>query len=126
MNVFGERLRLAMKIRRMNQSMLANKTGIACGTISNYATGKYAPKDRNIDLIADALNVSKGFLRGYTNNPDRMEDPDLQSFLDEMDRHLQMSANPIELSAEDYSLLTAYQQADKKTQKAIRIMLGLE
>lgn len=123
---FGDRFRYAMKLRKMSQLKISEITGIAQGTLSNYAKNKYKPKEANLDLIANALNVSKSYLRGYTDNPDRLDNDGLQSVLDLFDQQAYMATHPVELNEEEYKLIEAYKQADTKTRKAIQIMLGLE
>jgi len=54
-----------LKIRQMKQIELVEKTNIGKSAISQYLSGKYEPKQRNIYLIALALNVSEAWLMGY-------------------------------------------------------------
>lgn len=59
------RINEALKIRRMKQAELAEKTSITRGTISNWAHQRYQPKQKNLSLLAQALNVSELWLAGY-------------------------------------------------------------
>lgn len=61
----SERIKEAMQIREMKQTDLANATGISKPAISQYASGKYVPKQTATFLIAKALNVSEAWLMGY-------------------------------------------------------------
>ena len=65
METFADRLNKAMKFRNFRQVDLVNKTKIDKGTISNYLSGKYAPKGTNAVLIAEALNVNLLWLLGH-------------------------------------------------------------
>lgn len=62
---FLQRFKKAMEIRNMKQSDLVLKTGIGKSAISQYATGKYNPKQRALYLLAQALDVSEAWLMGY-------------------------------------------------------------
>lgn len=79
---FSARLQEMLYIRDMKQIDLANITNIRRGTISNYVSGRYEPKDETVQLIAEALNCSEVWLQGYDvpmgrplPNPDDDENP---------------------------------------------------
>lgn len=60
-----DRIKQALDIRDMKQSELSEKTGIDKGQLSSYISGKYKPKQNNLDLIAKALSVDEAWLMGY-------------------------------------------------------------
>lgn len=60
-----DRIKIAMEIRDIKQSELVEKTGIDKGQLSSYISGRYKPKQINIQLIADALSVDEAWLMGY-------------------------------------------------------------
>lgn len=60
----AERIKEGMAIRNMKQVDIVEKTGINKGAVSSYISGKYEPKQANISLIANALNVSEAWLTG--------------------------------------------------------------
>lgn len=126
MDKFAERFQQALKISGLKQKDIVEKTGIDKGTISHYANGTYKPKGDKLKAIAEVLNVSESFLLGYTDRPERLDDPDLQSFMDLFGAQAYKATHPIELSEEDYDILTAYQKADAKIKKAVRVLLGLD
>lgn len=64
MTTLADRLREALTLRNMKQSDLSAITGIGKSSISTYLTGGYEPKQRNIQKMADALNVSDRWLMG--------------------------------------------------------------
>lgn len=59
------RLREALEIREMKPSELAEKAGIARGTISHYLSGSMVPKSKRIYAIAQILKVQPAWLIGY-------------------------------------------------------------
>ncbi|MBR2759677.1 MAG: helix-turn-helix transcriptional regulator [Solobacterium sp.] len=65
METFAQRFNEVLKEKKLRQIDVANKTGIAPGTISNYAQGKYEPKGSNLEKIARALDVNEAWLAGY-------------------------------------------------------------
>lgn len=69
MSTFSERLKTALELRNMKQSELVARTGIGKSSISTYLSGEYEPKQKNIFLIARALDVTESWLMGYENVP---------------------------------------------------------
>lgn len=66
MNInFVDRFAEALRIRGLKQTDISSRSGIAPGTISNYAQGKYVPKDENLRKIAAALRVNPAWLMGF-------------------------------------------------------------
>ena len=59
------RFQQAMNERNIKQSDLAERTGLGKSAISQYATGKYEPKQRALHLLAEVLDVSEMWLMGY-------------------------------------------------------------
>lgn len=64
MAVFKDRLNEALSMRNMTAAELSRLSGIDEGTLSNYKKGKYEPKQRKLESIAIALNVSIAWLMG--------------------------------------------------------------
>ena len=64
MDIRTERLRRAFYGSGLSQTELCNKTGITKGAMSSYLSGRYFPKQRNLDLLAEALDVSIDYLLG--------------------------------------------------------------
>lgn len=63
-SIISERIKQGLALCNMKQIDLVNKTGIGKSSISTYISGDYLPKQRNIYLIAKALNVSESWLTG--------------------------------------------------------------
>lgn len=59
------RIREALSIRNMKQVELAEKTGIRKGTINNWVLQRYQPKQKPLNIMAKALDVSEMWLAGY-------------------------------------------------------------
>ena len=60
-----DRIRQALEIRGIKQSELVERTGIDKGQMSSYLSGKYKPRQKNIDLIAQTLSVNEAWLMGF-------------------------------------------------------------
>lgn len=60
-----DRIREAMKIREIKQAELVERTKIDKGQISSYLSGKYKPKQHNLNLIAQVLSVDEAWLMGF-------------------------------------------------------------
>lgn len=65
MTSIAERLRKSMMLRNLKQVDIIKKTGINKGALSSYLSGKYAPKQNNIHLLAKALDVNEAWLMGH-------------------------------------------------------------
>ena len=64
MNVFGERLKVALKNKNMKQSVLAYRLNVDRSYITNWINGKYKPTEATQHKIAEVLNVSLSWLLG--------------------------------------------------------------
>ena len=60
-----ERLKQGLEIREITQSQLATRANIDKGQLSSYISGKYKPRQNNIDALAVALNVNEAWLMGF-------------------------------------------------------------
>lgn len=68
------RLREAMNATGKKQVDLVRETGIDKGSISNYLSGRYEPKQEAIYKLALALDVSEMWLWGYDVPAERQND----------------------------------------------------
>ena len=66
---FRDRLEQALLMRAMKPAELAKQTGIGEGAISQYRKGIYKASQRNLEKIANALNVSIPWLMGVSDDP---------------------------------------------------------
>ena len=64
MSTFAIRLKLYMEKANMKQAELAEKTKINKSSISEYLSGNYEPKQRNIYKMAVALGIKPSQLMG--------------------------------------------------------------
>lgn len=60
----SERLKIALEEKEMKPADLSEVTGISKSSISEWLKGKYRPKQDNIFMMAEALNVSPAWLMG--------------------------------------------------------------
>lgn len=60
-----DRIREAMESRELTQSELSEKAKIDKGQLSSYLSGKYKPRQRNIEALAKTLNVDEAWLMGF-------------------------------------------------------------
>ena len=59
---FGDKVKQARLAANLSQSELARKTGISERSLYSYERGGIMPRSGNIRKIAEALNVSVGYL----------------------------------------------------------------
>lgn len=69
-----DRIKQAMEIREIRQTELVSRTGIDKGQMSSYLSGKYKPRQKNIDLIAQVLSVDEAWLMGFDVPMERRDD----------------------------------------------------
>ena len=66
MNEFSKRLYFYMKKADITQAELCKITGISRSSMSEYLSGNYEPKQRNIYKISAALNIKPSELLGLS------------------------------------------------------------
>ena len=69
-----ERIKQGLELREITQSQLASKANIDKGQLSSYISGKYKPRQNNIDALAAALNVNEAWLMGFDVPMERISD----------------------------------------------------
>lgn len=62
---FKERLQILMAERNLNQSEVAERTGIPNATISRYLSGQQDPRADKIGIVAQTFGVDPAWLLGY-------------------------------------------------------------
>lgn len=75
MSTTANRIKEALQIRNMKQADLVEKTRISKGALSSYISGAYKPKQKNLYLIAKALEVSEAWLMGLDVPMERKSSP---------------------------------------------------
>lgn len=105
---FRDRLNEALLLRGMSPVELHRRTGISESTISQYRSGYAEPKKKKLQIIAEALDVNPTWLMGF----------DVPIIPEK--RAAKMPPK------KENDIADAYEKADEKTKRAIRIMLGLE
>ena len=81
-----DRIREAMRIRNKTQAELCEITGIPKSAMSQYASGKFIPKQTRTHLLAEALKVNEAWLMGYNVPMDRECSTTDVSFLKEKEQ----------------------------------------
>lgn len=64
MDSFANRFTKALELKNITAAELSRILGLNEGTISNYKKGNYVPKQRRLESIANALDVSIAWLMG--------------------------------------------------------------
>lgn len=62
---FSNRLQEAMKLRHMSAAELSRRTGVSESALSHYKKGDFEAASRNLEEIANVLDVSIPWLMGY-------------------------------------------------------------
>lgn len=121
MKTFAERLKYYMQKANMKQADLVEKTKINKSSISEYLSGNYEPKQRNIYKIAMALGIKPSQLMGI---PSATETPAPALSLTQQEETLikkyrQLDADGKRIIDEqvDFQLFKQQQSAEKEEQR---------
>ena len=128
MNInFVDRFAEALRIRGLKQTDISSRSGIAPGTISNYAQGKYAPKDENLRKIAAALRVNPAWLMGF-DVPMSSDDDLLQILQDPSPAQLAWLdyQKKQALSDQERLLIDRYRSAGENVRRSICALLEVD
>lgn len=74
MSDFAKRLNHLMAEKNITQNKLSKMTGITQSSISDWANGKYKPRQDKVYQLSKALKVSPAYLLGYTDNENIFDD----------------------------------------------------
>ena len=110
MKTFAERLKYYMDEAGMKQTELVEKSQISKSTISEYLSGSYEPKQRNIYKLAVALGIKPSQLMGIS-GPRIVKMP---------------PEPPIELNQPERELIKKYRRLDDDGKDRINRQVGFE
>lgn len=65
MDIRTDRLQKAFIDSGLSQTEVCERVGITKGAMSSYLSGRYFPKQRVVDKLAEVLHVSVLYLMGY-------------------------------------------------------------
>ena len=68
-NVFRKRVREARRLRRLSQTDLSKRTGLAPSVLSDFENGRRTPALHNLGRLADGLDVTSDYLLGRVEGP---------------------------------------------------------
>ena len=106
MSTFATRLKLYMEKANMKQAELAEKTKINKSSISEYLSGNYEPKQRNIYKMAIALGIKPSQLMGID-----VEEP---------------APAPLFLTQQEEAHIKKYRQLDADGKERVDYVLDME
>ena len=106
MSTFATRLKLYMEKANMKQAELAEKTKINKSSISEYLSGNYEPKQRNIYKMAIALGIKPSQLMGID-----VEEP---------------APAPLSLTQQEEAHIKKYRQLDADGKERVDYVLDME
>ena len=75
-DVFPQRLKIARDMRGLDQSALAEKSGLPPSSISHFETGSRKPSFENLRRLANALEVTTDYLLGRVDDPEAYANAD--------------------------------------------------
>lgn len=113
MELFKNRLRIAMEQANISQAELCEKTKIPKSALSQYLSGNFKPRQPRSGILAKALDVSEAWLMGY-----EYGEPATPEDLDKWDREL----NPDDKLAKEVKLI---EDVQNQWGKSAADMIGL-
>lgn len=66
--MFKERLKELRKINNMTQAQLADRLGVASGTVAMWETGKREPNFETLNSLSEIFDKNIGYILGYSND----------------------------------------------------------
>ncbi|WP_276764804.1 helix-turn-helix domain-containing protein [Phascolarctobacterium succinatutens] len=111
MTTFSDRLRYFMEQKGLKQADLVERTKINKSSISEYLSGNYEPKQRNIYKLAVALGIKPSQLMGV--EEDQPAAP-------------ATTANAMELSEREILLIKKYRQLDADGQEDVEDFVSMK
>ena len=75
-DAFPQRLRMARDMRGLDQSALAEKSGLPPSSISHFEASSRKPSFENLRRLANALEVTTDYLLGRVDDPEAYADAD--------------------------------------------------
>ena len=98
-DTFANRLKIALNLKKMKPIDLANKTGINKSLISNYLSGAFKAKQDKVNIIAETLDVSEGWLMGYDVSMERewIDDKDPSELSIDNARYIETTTKTIKI-----------------------------
>ena len=112
-----ERLREALVRKNMRQADLVAQTGIDKSQISSYLAGKYRPKQENLSLLAEALEVTEYWLLGID---ELIETTEAKK---ETELRLQTYAKHIYSEREFEKLVSLYDKLTEENRDKVRVYM---
>ena len=106
----ANRIRIALKVRKMKQVELCELAKVPESSLSLYLKGAYEPKQDRIYMMAHALNVNEAWLMGY----------DVP-----MDRVITKSTNTIEVTEDEQKLLDLFRLVPENQQQMVLQMIEI-
>ncbi|SDC03250.1 DNA-binding transcriptional regulator, XRE-family HTH domain [Paenibacillus sp. UNCCL117] len=85
MNMIGDRIALLREKFGMTQEELSKKIDISRASLCHYEKSRREPDYETLVKVADLFKVSLDYLMGRTNDPHQTLDPNIRSFVDQLE-----------------------------------------
>lgn len=127
-----DRLREAMEMNNLKQTDLVSIGHFDKGQLSAWLSGRYKPKQVNIDKLASILGVSEAWLMGYDVPQDRnyqmhiADAVDDEGFREAKIQELSDRLRTIELEKEEKSIIEKYRSLDDHGKDIVDTVLSKE
>ena len=121
-----DRLKEAMELNGMKQADLVSTGHFDKGQLSAWLSGRYRPKQVNIDKLSRILGVSEAWLMGYDVPRERKNSDDAENFgayaadFNEAYRHT------LKVSDEEFDVIKRYRSLDDYGKDAVDSVLESE
>lgn len=111
MATFADRIKGLREEHHLTQQELASRVGTTKSAISMYERGERRPSFEVADALTDFFDVSIAYLNGSS---------------DERGQYPRHNRITVPLTAEEHSVLLAYQAASEEIRAAVRAVLGIK
>jgi transcriptional regulator with XRE-family HTH domain len=120
---YGNRLSELRDRRGYTQEELANLLGISRAALSHYEKNRREPDFETLTKVADLFHVSIDYLIGRTDHPEKVLDPEVRDFVDNLElsdadilQKFSLTIDGRKLSAEEAKRFIAFIRAERSMQ----------
>ncbi|MED4601685.1 helix-turn-helix transcriptional regulator [Paenibacillus validus] len=118
----GDRIALLREKFKLTQEELSKKIDISRASLSHYEKNRREPDYDTIVKLADLFKVSLDYMTGRTEDPQRTLDPDIRSFVDQLElsdqqilERFQLTVDGKKLTPDEARRFIAFVRAERET-----------
>ena len=121
-----DRLKEAMELNNMKQTDLVNIGHFDKGQLSAWLSGRYRPKQVNIDKLSRILDVSEAWLMGFDVPRERKSSDEAEHFGTYAATINETYCHTLKVSDEEFDVIEKYRYIDDYGKHTVNVVLDSE